>query len=635
MNGSIATHAKRGAALLMVLGAYASARPPVLGSPERNAIAARYRFAAAMLPESGQPGATVRRVHPSLQRIQSWISSVGASIALADLDGDGLANDACYVDPRHDSVTIAGVGPTVRYAPFDLWPPPDASGTSTVAPMGCLPADLNEDGRRDLVVYFWGRTPLAFLRRDGAFGPGAFEPIELVPTPARWYSNAATMADLDGDGHDDLIIGNYFPDGARVLDAEATAGTAAMQHSMSNAANGGTKHFLLWAGATAGPHPTVRFTPADPADMAWARGWTLAIAATDLDGDLLPEVYFANDFGPDQLLHNRSSPGILRFEPLRGVRHLTTPKSKVLGDDSFKGMGVDMVDLDGDGVTDILVSNIAQAYALEESHFAFIGTGETGLMRAGIAPFVDKSEALGLSRSGWGWDVKVADFDNDGMPEVLQATGFIRGSINRWPELHELAMANDTLVSHPSMWPRFEPGAQLSPGRLYFFARDAHGRYDDVADAVGLGRSQISRGIAIADVDNDGRLDFAVANQWESSFFYSNVSSGVGAFLELSVLRDPAAEGVTVTAGRPQGSAIPAIGAEVALRLTDGRRRIAHVDGGNGHSGRRSPDVHFGLGTTSPDCDLPVGLRWRARDGSIRTATRIVKPGTYTIRVPW
>jgi enediyne biosynthesis protein E4 len=634
MTGWIGRHAKRGVALLMVLGAYAAARPPELSSRARLDMAARFRFVPTVLPESSQPGATVRQVHPSLQRISAWVSTVGASVALADLDGDGLPNDVCLVDPRHDRVTIAAVGAIDRYPPFDLGPGSPARESSTVAPMGCLAADLNEDGRRDLVVYFWGRTPLAFLRLDGSFGSEAFEPVEIVAGTERWYSNAATLADLDGDGHDDLIVGNYFPDGARILDRDAT-GTTAMQHSMSNASNGGTKHFLLWAGATTGSHPSVRFTPANPGAAAWATGWTLAAAAADLDGDLLPELYFANDFGPDQLLHNRSSRGALRFEPLRGVRHLTTPKSKVLGDDSFKGMGVDMADLDGDGVTDIVVSNIAEEFALEESHFAFIGTGDAARMRTGTAPYVDRSEALGLSRSGWGWDAKVADFDNDSTAEVLQATGFIRGSVNRWAELHELAMSNDTLLSNPTLWPHFQPGTQLSPGRLFFFVRSPGGRYQDLSPDVGLGRAQISRGLAIADVDNDGRLDFAVANQWEPSFLYSNVSPAPGAFLQLAVLRDPAAAGVTTTTGPPRGTAIPAIGAEVTVRLPDDSRRTAHVDGGNGHSGRRSPEVHFGLGPVARDRALPVAVRWRARDGSTRAATLALEPGAYTLRVPW
>ena len=539
------------------------------------------------------------------------------------------------MDPRRDRVTIAAVAATGRYPAFDLWPGPSPTEQTTIAPMGCLAADFNEDGRRDLLVYFWGRTPLAFLRHDGALAAAGFQPVEIVSPPMRWYSNAATTADLDGDGHDDLIIGNYFPDGARILDPRDT-GAATMQHSMSNAANGGTKRFLLWTGGSAGPKPDARFELADEAVApAWATGWTLALAAADLDGDLLPELYFANDFGPDQLLHNRSSRGALRFEPLRGVRRLMTPKSKVLGDDSFKGMGVDVGDLDGDSVSDIIVSNIAEAYALEESHFAFIGQGETARMRAGIAPYVDRSEGLGLSRSGWGWDVKMADFDNDGTMEVLQTTGFIRGSVNRWPELHELAMGNDSLLSNPAVWPRFQPGTQLSAGRLFFFVRGSTGRYEDVAREAGLGRAQIGRGLAIADVDHDGGLDFAIANQWESSLFYSNTSPGSGAFLELAILRDARAVAVTGTAGAPRGLAIPATGARVDVELPDGSRRTAYVDGGNGHSGRRSPEVHFGLGAAARGRELPVAVRWRTRNGESRTANLRLEPGVHTVRVPW
>ena len=65
---------------------------------------------------------------------------------------------------------------------------------------------------------------------------------------------------------------------------------------------------------------------------------------------------------------------------LEGVRTWTTPKSKVLGLDSFKGMGIDFGDLDGNGLLDMYVSNIAGEYSLEESHFAFVNTGRTDQM---------------------------------------------------------------------------------------------------------------------------------------------------------------------------------------------------------------------------------------------------------------
>src|ERR1044071_1107033 len=128
-------------------------------------------------------------------------------------------------------------------------------------------------------------------------------------------------------------------------------------------------------------------------------------------------------------------------------------------------------------------------------------------MKQGIAPYYDAGEELGLSRSGWGWDARLADFNNDGVLEAVQATGFLRGETNRWPELHELAMGNDQLLSNPRSWPSFKPGDDISGrGHNPFFVRGSDGRYHDIASELGMADRRVSRGIAIADVDGDGRL---------------------------------------------------------------------------------------------------------------------------------
>ncbi|MBW4565033.1 MAG: CRTAC1 family protein [Mojavia pulchra JT2-VF2] len=641
----IQQQAKRLVASFLIFVLFWLVRLPELSDVERNALASHFNFARVALPELiGYSSDTKRAVHPSLNRHSAWTSSVGASIALNDLDKDGLSNDVCYIDTRINQIIIAPVPKTLnRYQPFTLEPISLPYDHTTMAPMGCLPGDLNEDGLIDILAYYWGRTPIAYLQKQAVdkkqveLSSDRYIERELVPDGGRWFTNAATLADLDGDGHTDLIIGNYHQDEARILDISAS-GREQMQHSMSRANNGGSSRFFLWTGATTEKEPTVKFREAeDVLDESIKHGWTLAIGAADLDGDLLPEVYFANDFGPDRLLYNRSQPGELRFTLLEGKRGLTTPRSKVLGRDSFKGMGVDFGDVNNDGLLDIYVSNIGSEYALEESHFLFTSTGKTESMQQGIAPYIDRSEPMGVSRSGWGWESKFGDFDNDGTLEALQATGFLKGTVNRWPELHELAMGNDDLLRDSRFWPRLQSGDDLS-GHQHnpFFVMAENGRYYDLAKDLGIDTTEVSRGIATADVDGDGDLDFATANQWETSYFYQNNSYKAGAFLGLHLLRELGSTTLTdaiVRSGHPGIEVIgqPAIGATATVHLANGRRLVAQVDGGNGHSGDRSPDLHFGLGELSPQTQIQVDLRWRDLNGRIREKTVRVKPGWHTV----
>ncbi|WP_013320462.1 CRTAC1 family protein [Gloeothece verrucosa] len=610
---------KKLVAITIIISLFFLSRMPSLSATETEAIAARFQFTRLRLPElTGYSYQRERSVHPSLERHSGWISAVGASIALNDLDGDGLPNDSCYVDTRIDRVIVAPVpGTAKRYQAFPLEVHSLPYDPNTMAPMGCLPGDLNEDGAMDLLVYYWGRTPVAFLQsKTGKIGDYIAQ--EIVDTGEKWYTDAATFADLDGDGHHDLIVGNYFQDNAAILNVNGT-GIEQMQDSMTRAFNGGTNRLFLWSGATSGDKPTVQYQEAKGVlEDKIAQGWTLAVGAADLDGDLLPEIYFANDFGPDRLLHNRSTAGKLQFALLEGQKGLTTPNSKVLGHDSFKGMGVDFGDVNHDGLLDIYVSNIAAEYALEESHFLFTSTGKVELMQKGIAPYVDRSEPLGVSRSGWGWETKFGDFDNDGELEALQATGFRQGTVNRWPELHELALGNDQLLKWPGSWFEFKDGDDLS-GHQHnpFFVRGKDGRYYDFAVALGLDDPFVTRGIATADVDGDGDLDFAIANQWDSSYFYRNDSQNAGAFLGLKLLR-------TVS---------PAIGATATVYLPDGRQLVAQVDGGNGHSGARSPELHFGLGKLSKNTQLTVKVQWRDHSGNLHTSSLLLSPGWHTLQL--
>jgi hypothetical protein len=629
-------HAAKAAAVIVVIALGFFTREPALAVAEREQLRERFRFEVSQLtlPSQSIDVRHIRDVEPALERIRAWISSVGAGVALHDVSGDGLPNDACLIDPRIDQAILISVRQPPAYEPFVLSPQFLAFDAHTMAPMGCVPGDFNEDGSTDLLVYYWGRSPILFLRQaDSLLTRSAFVEHELVQPFKLWNTNAVTSADIDGDGHIDLVIGNYFPDGARVLDVNARHDPRMqMQDSMSRAFNGGGDRVFLWQSpGDEGLEPSFTMVP-EPFPAGIATGWTLALGAADLDGDLLPELYIANDFGPDRLLRNRSVPGRVRFEVLEGARTLTTPASKVLGHDSFKGMGIDFGDLSGDGLLDMFVSNITADFALHESNFAFINTGELSAMDRGGAPYRDDSERLGLARSGWAWDTKIADFDNSGRPEIIQATGFVRGDHNRWAELQELAMGNDTLLRHQGLWPRFAEGDDLS-GRQHnpFFVQGPDGRFFDLAVDVGLGAPYVTRGIAVADIDGDGRQDFAWANQWEPSQLFRNRCHACGGFLGLDLYLPVGAGsgGTTVLPGRRGGElhGRPAIGAEVTV-LTRTRTHVAQVDGGNGHSGRRSPEIHIGLGDEVP---VAVEIRYRDRQGIARHTTLDLGAGWHTV----
>jgi hypothetical protein len=646
MTGRLVRNLPGVVAFLMVVGMFYAVRIPQAPASEKAEVASRYAFKPMNIAlPSGYRQQTIRRVNKDYKNIDAWISSVGAGIAMNDLDGDGLPNDLCVTDPRIDQVVVtpAPGARSQRYAPFAL-----TAGSlpmnPAIAPMGCAPGDFNEDGRMDLLVYYWGRTPIVQLAKTDAkrLAADAYVPTELVPndggstyTGAEWNSNAVAVDDYDGDGHVDIYLGNYFPHGP-VLDDRKRGGVA-MNRSLSAAHNGGEDYFFRWKGATTGPRPAVSFQKIDDAlPQKVSKGWVLASGANDLDGDQLPELYIAQDHGTDALLYNISRPGKIEFGEVRGARSPGLPKSKRLGDDSFKGMGIDFADFDHDGLYDMFVSNITTSFGIQESNLHFINTAKDqadlrARLREGVGPWTDRSTELGTAWSGWAWDVKTADFDNGGDPAIAQTTGFVKGEVNRWPQLQELAASNDLVVEDPSWWPHVKAGDDIAGSqRLAFFAKGSDGRYVDVANRLGLAIPVPTRGIAIGDTDGDGRVDMAVARQWDEPVFYQNASPKPGAYLQLDLRHDTdAVEGPSGSLPAP-GS--PVVGAQVTVTTPDGRKHLARVDGGSGHSGKRSNEVHLGLGTGVRG-PVEVHLRWRDRSGHVREQTLQLTPGRHALRL--
>ena len=281
--------------------------------------------------------------------------------------------------------------------------------------------------------------------------------------------------------------------------------------------------------------PAVRYQEVkDVLDEDVSRGWTLAMGAADLDGDLLPELYLANDFGPDRLLHNRSTPGSLRFAVLEGQRDFTTPKSCVAGTRLLQGDGRGFRRRERRRLPRHLREQHRHQVRPDREPLPLDEHGRGRGHEAGDRPLrpCQREARPGAQRvlpgrRGWPTSTTTA------CSRRCRPAASSRGRSIAGPSCRRSAPAttrsSTTRGSGPTSSPAPTwPGTTANPssrGRPTGATTTWHAE-------LGLAEPMVSRGIAIADVDGDGRLDFVTANQWGPSYLFRNESPGAGAFLE-------------------------------------------------------------------------------------------------------
>jgi hypothetical protein len=476
------------------------------------------------------------------------VETMGSGGLFFDYDGDGWI-DILLVDGG--SVADAGADRRARHRLYHnrgngtFEDVTDRSGLQHRAyGMGACSGDYDGDGRPDLYITNDGPNELYRNRGDGSF--------ENVTATARVgdsrWSTGCAFADLDGDGDLDLWVVNY-------VDADRA----------HNPFCGDTRRNLRFY-----CHP-LRYEPLSSTvyrndgggvftDVSTASGVGalrangLGVVIADYDNDGRPDVFVANDTMPNFLFHNA---GGLRFTETglaSGIAVAADGKARA-------GMGIDTGDYDGDGLLDLVVTNLDF-----EMHTLRRGLGR------GLFGDATTESGIGFPTLPFvGFGVAFLDFDDDGQLDIATANGHILDNA-----------------------PLFRTGSTYLQRKLLFH-NTTRRRFVEVGRSAGaaFATEKVGRGLAIGDIDNDGDLDLLVNNNGQDAELLRNDGGNRSNALLVQL--------------RGAGGNTQAIGARI--RLTAGSQmQIRDVKAGSSYLSQSDLRAHFGLGAAARADRLEV--RW-------------------------
>lgn len=494
------------------------------------------------------------KLEPKLENIMPIIASMGAAVSVVDFDRDGWNDLYCtnsgegsknaLFHNNHDG-TFIDVAPQIGIA--------DVNSRESGVSMGAVWGDYDNDGFPDLFLYKWGRPEL--FHNDG--GRGFTRVTDLAGFPAWVNANTAVWLDYDGDGRLDLFVGGYFRED---LDLWNLDNTLIMPESFEYARNGGRKYLFHNLGGG-------KFEEVSRAMGIDSNRWSLAATAVDLRGTGFPDLFVANDYGVSELYLNDHGKRFVESGEQTGVGF--APKS---------GMSTAVGDILDQGRFSIYVSNISEEGILLQGNNLWVQKPNLRELK-----FEDQAGNFGIELGGWSWGAQFADLNNDGDLDLFLTNGFISGDpgTNYWYDYSKITVGNNSIIGDAKNWAPIGSRSLAGYQTKKVWLNDGAGRFNEVAQLVGVRETFDGRAVAVADLWNRGVLDVIVANQNGPLLIYKNTVDAANKWIDIEL------EGTSANRD--------AIGARVSV-FWNGRQQVQQISAGTGFAAQNQHRLHFGLG---------------------------------------
>lgn len=414
---------------------------------------------------------------------------------------------------------------------------------------GVCVGDYDNDGWEDLYVTYYGKNRL--YHNMG----GKFEEVGEsagVAGEGKGWGTGCAFVDYDRDGRLDLMVANYA------------------DFDLARAAPPGRYPTCIWKGIAVfcGPRGLPgrknilyhnlgngRFEDksVDAGIDKTLGHYCFSVSPFDYDDDGWPDIYVACDSTPSILYHNNRNGTFTDVGLLSGVAYNGDGREQA-------GMGSAVADYDGDGKLDLFRTNFS-----DDTSTLYHNNGD------GSFTDVTYFAGLGSHTQYLGWGTAFFDFDNDGWPDLLAVNGHV------YPEVDGLKL--DIEYDEP---------------RLLYHNR-GNGTFSDISRTSGPGISVAapSRGLAVGDLWNDGRLSAVIVNRNGRPSLLTNHVKYSNHWMEVRTVG---------TKSNRSG-----IGARLTLK-TSSRKQIDEVRSGSSYLSNNDMRAHFGLGANSEVEYLEV--RW-------------------------